>query len=62
MGPHGLPVGVCNPTGVEHLGGPARAQGGEYRPERFGALRGGGLIGCGLSGIAELHAAGFGGL
>jgi hypothetical protein len=62
MDPHGLPVGVATPRA---LGGLARAQGGrldEYGPEHFGAFRGGGLIDCGLSGVAELHAAGLGGL
>ena len=65
MGPHGLPVGVATPRALSTSAAFACAQGGrldEYGPEHFGAFRGGGLIDCGLSGVAELHAAGLGGL
>jgi hypothetical protein len=64
MGLHGLPVGVATPR--RRAPRRPRVCSGrpldEYGPEHFGALRGGGLVGRGLSGVAELHATGLGGL
>jgi hypothetical protein len=40
----------------------SRPVGANAMVEHFGALRGGGLVGRGLSGVAELHATGLGGL